>query len=222
MIRKVLLLGAAAAVPLGALAVDAVAGSVAGAVSPVTCTVSSTVTFAPPGLSYTGTATKKPTSKTVTSNPVLGGGGCPAGSKGKGLKITSNNPACAGVVPPVPGCGTKDPKYYDAAHLFASTGLSSLTGLKQSVSLGKTKVTLTVSSASVATSCSSGEAGFKLTGSASGGGYSSFTETACLGNDTGSAATGHFGTDLGTVAGGGSGFITTASIDPATSSVTVS
>lgn len=221
MIRKLLMIGAAAAIPLGAVSVDAVVGNVAGAVSSVTCSVSSTVTFAKPGITYTGTASKKTTSLTKTSNPVLGGAGCPAKSKGKGLKITSTNPSCATASPPVPGCSAKDPYYYGSAGLFASTGPSSLNGLTQLVQFGKVKVSLHVTSSS-ATGCAGGEAGFAISGTASGGGYSSFSETACLGTDTGTGTTGHFTADYGAIAGGGSGIIATAAIDPATSSLTVS
>ena len=61
MIRKLLMVAAAAAVPMGAIAAGAVGGGVAGAatpitVTPVTCQESGTVNFMAPGISLSGNA----------------------------------------------------------------------------------------------------------------------------------------------------------------------
>jgi hypothetical protein len=223
MIRKLLMVGAAAAIPFGALAAGAIGGGVAGAVTPVTCTIASTVTFNAPGITQAGTATTKATSSTKTSNPVLGGAGCPAKSKGKGLKIVSGNSLCAGVTPVPTGCSAKDKYYYGSAQSFLLTGTASLVGIKQSVTLGKTNVTLT-STGATAGSCSGTDVGFTITGTASGGGYSTFTENACISTDTGAGTSGTFLTDLGTELGATptSMIIATAAIDSTQSTLTVS
>ena len=75
MIRKLLMVAAAAAVPLGVIAAGAVGGGVAGAatpitVTPVTCHESGTVNFMAPGISLSGNATTSHTTTTTSSTTV--------------------------------------------------------------------------------------------------------------------------------------------------------
>ena len=81
MIRKLLMVAAAAAVPLGAIAVGAVGGGVAGAktlepASTVQCALTGTVNFAAPGISLIGVTTASKTGATTSS---LGFTGCTPG-----------------------------------------------------------------------------------------------------------------------------------------------
>ena len=227
MIRKLLLIGAAAAIPLGGLAVGAIGGGVASALSPVTCTVSSTSTFASPGLSAGGVATASKTSSTKTSGATLGGAGCTGSIPA--LTIPSKNAKCnpKAKYPPTPAC-SKTLKYvFDTAAGFASAGSSSLLkAFKHTSSTINGTTYIGQAKTAVVSSTCPGEIGFTVTGkiTAPAGTYTGFTLNACLGTDTGtSLASGgaSFAIDLGDASGGGPDVIASANIDPSTSTLTL-
>jgi hypothetical protein len=99
MIRKLLMVAAAAAVPMGAMAVAGVASEgVSGAatvvaLTPTQCVMSGTVTFAPPGISLVGITT---TSKTSSTTSTVAFSGCGTGtlSGGGTLNIPTKNSKC--------------------------------------------------------------------------------------------------------------------------------
>ncbi len=152
MIRKLLVLAAAVAMPAAAMAgVTAVTGSgiawaKAGTPEAISCTLSGTVTFAKPGLSYNGSLTNKSVEDTKTDITPAASAGCST----KAIKntIVSTTSPCW-VTPPVivgktvtpgvpeagaaPECtiapaktGIKDPDYYDTASSLASAGVSEI------------------------------------------------------------------------------------------------
>ena len=224
MIRKLLLIGAAASIPMGALAVGAVGGGVAAAATPVTCSIASTTTFNAPGLSGGGVATANKTSTTTTSTGTLAGLGC-TGSV-PALSIPSKNGKCKVTSPPaVPAC-SKTLKYVeDSTAGFAGTGASSILKTLKAFHFTINSVAYvgkaTTSKASV--SCP-GELGFTVTGSLKTGGYTAFTLNACLGTDTGSnLASGgaSFSVDLGAATSTPTEVIATAAIDPTLSTLSI-
>jgi hypothetical protein len=99
MIRKLLMVAAAAAVPMGAMAVAGAASEgVSGAatvvaLSPTTCHMSGVVTFAAPGISLVGITT---TSKTSSTTSTVAFSGCGTGtlSGGGTLNIPTKNSKC--------------------------------------------------------------------------------------------------------------------------------
>ena len=225
MIRKLLLIGAAAAIPLGGLAVGAIGGGVAGAGAPVTCTMSSTVTFAPPGLDYAGYATANKTSSTTTSTGTLAGGGC-TGSV-PALSIASKNGKCVkDPHPPTPACTKTLKYYYGSVGGFASTGASSILKTLKAFHFTINSVAYVgKATSSKSSSTCPGEVGFTVGGTLKTGGYTHFSLNACLGTDTGNnLASGgaSFSIDLGDASAGGPDQIQTANIDPATSTLGIS
>ena len=131
MFRKLLVVAAAIGMPISMLAM---AGGTAGAakvVTPpdpaVTCSVSGTVTFAPPGISQAGSASPSKTSITTTSAPTFGGG-CTGG--GTGNTIVTKSVKCAkkvGQAEPSsnPGCQVGEYGYGSWSN-FTSGGTTSI------------------------------------------------------------------------------------------------
>jgi hypothetical protein len=204
MLRKMLLIATAVAIPLSATAVTAVVQSGTAGATPlaITCKVTSgTVDFAPPGLSQNGSFESASTSTTNTTT-VKYSCSPPAGGIGKTnpLAITTANTQCTGTNMPVNGC-TSGQYSYDSVSGFASSASTlwqDVGTLK--IKIGVTSYTETLTSSSVALTCASGEAGFnlkgKLTAPAAHAGEP-MKLTACLGSDTGPGTTGVFANDLG-------------------------
>ncbi len=222
MIRKLLLVAAAIAMPLGAVAVTGITtAGVAGAAT--TCSVAGTVTFAAPGISHNGAAGPSKTSTTTTSGTTFGGG-CTGGSPA--MNITSKSTKCdkhtAGLPSSNPACTPGNYGYGSWAN-FASGGTAAIQkSLKKlSFTLNGTAFKTKTTGASVI-GCPGSEAGFKLVGTVSSPkadkGQTS-TLSACLGVITGTGL--NPGDNFGMAALDQIGTVQTAQIDPATSTVTV-
>ena len=224
MIRKLLVVAAAVAMPAAALAAVTTVGTsgVAGAAKVYktqTCAITGGVTFAPPGLSYLGTIGKK-TTTTVTASSTFTGTGC--GPKATpttstlALKITSAATDCKTAPTPVPpGCTaletSKDFYLFDTASSFAGSGVSSIVaslskGIKliDNGNVVKGVVTTGGTSLVVAGVCGTGNAGFQLTGSTNVTGLS-YDVLLCITSDTGPGTSGQLGADAIAASGGNEG-----------------
>jgi len=220
MIRKMLLIATAVAMPLGATAVTAVAGSTsAGAASvPIVChpTVPfSLVTYAAPGLSQAGSFSASPTSTVNTGSQNLGCGSAgPAHINPQSL--TTANTQCTGTNTPVVGCSA-GMYSYDSIGGFAgnaSTLWSSLVTLVYTIN--GASYTETNSSSNAAAGCLAvGEVGFTIHGTITAGPAARMGHAAkyvaCLGADTGGGTSGSTTADLGNPAF--TGHIVTSAID---------
>ncbi len=205
MLRKMLLIASAVAIPLGAFGVTAVtsvaqSGTAGATALAITCKVTSgTVDFATPGLSQNGSFESASTSTTTTTT-VKYNCGSPGTGKTNPINITTANTACTGTNTPVTGCSSGQYNY-DSVGDFASSAStlwSSIGTLK--IKIGATSYTAALTSSSVALTCASGEAGFNikghLTAPAADAGQT-VKDTVCLGSDTGPGTTGNFENDLG-------------------------
>ncbi len=235
MLRKLMMVAAAAAIPLGAVALGAgPAAATKGpppASPPLTCSASGTVNFAPPGISRNGSISLNKTSTTTTSGLVFSGSGCGSGGTGPANTIVSKSTVkCSKKVAnenksggPQPGCMVGGYNVYDQASAFASTGTATLQKALKKLSFTVNGIPFSGKTTSAAVSGSgqcSGEAGFVLSGTvkAKPYTYSTFTLIACLGHDTGTGTTGSFVTDIAVQLGSPSSTstIATASIDGGT------
>jgi hypothetical protein len=214
MIRKILVVAAAIAMPVSVIAVT---GGVAGAgkVKPppdpaVTCSVSGTVNFAAPGLSTAGSTSALKTSVSTTS-PTVFAGGCTGGgtanaitskstkcAKKAGKAQPASNPACANNVPASYG------QYgYDSWANFTGSGTAAVQKALKKLNFTingiayQTKTTSAVI-AGPGAPCDANTVGFQLTGTVKAPkqdkGQTS-TLTACLGAITGTGLTGLLGTE---------------------------
>ncbi len=107
MIRKLLLVAAAIAMPASAGAVTLVATApTAGAAATINCHVAGTVSFATPGLTHNGKVTTATTSTTNVSTETYTKGSTTCSGTGPALKITSTNIKCSasGATTTVPAC----------------------------------------------------------------------------------------------------------------------
>jgi len=201
MLRKMLLIAAAVAIPMGATAVTAVvqSGTAGAAALSITCkNTAGAVDFAPPGVSQNGSVNTSPTSTTNTTASTFNCGSAGTG-KSKGMSIVSNSTPCT-TVPTPPACS---PPYtgnynYDSASAFGSSGTQLATEIpKLKIVIGTTTY-ITKTTSSAVTLCTGGEAGFvlkgKLTSPAAHAGEAAKL-TVCLGSDTGTATTGSFTKD---------------------------
>lgn len=236
MIRKLLMVAAATAMPLGAIAVG-VGGGVASAkaptpLTPITCTASGTVTFAAPGISHLGSVSQSKTSAVTTTATTFSActGGVPinptSGSSPANV-ITSKNTKCPKNPPYSPPTCIKPAYLYGTASSFAQTGPAALQKALKKLNItlgslsfkGKTTGAAAINPGGV---CGP-DTGFALTGtlkSTPKSTLSGFTLNACLGADTGtSLASGgtNFYTDIVSALGGGADVISGASIDGASS-----
>jgi len=202
MIRKLLMVAAAIAMPVSAGAVALVGtASVAGAVGPtVNCAVASTVTFAPPGLSKSGAVTTATTSATKTATTVLSKGTTASCSGSIApLTITSKNTKCTGKGLPSSNPACVSGKYgYGSWANYASGGTSSILTSLPTLAFKVGTVTYTTKNTKAAPdlSCKASatvgsEIGFTITGAitkqSSGSTYigAKTTFNACLGLVTG-------------------------------------
>jgi hypothetical protein len=232
MIRRICAVAAAIALPMSALAVIGLTGGVAAAKTgppdpPVTCSISATVTFAPPGISTNGqVGTGVKTTSTTVSSETLGGGGCTGSSTinpivSKTTKCVKGQP---GMPTSNPGCnGVKGTEGWDSWGDFAATGTASVLKSTKKLNFTINGIPYAVkNTAASAVSCAGGEVGFQITGTVKAPKNDkgqTDTLTACLGAVTGTDLVGPdfqnnlFAPEPTTVA--------TAQIDPATSSVAI-
>ena len=229
MIRKMLVIAAAVAMPASAIAAvttvsaSGVAGAAAKVYASQTCAVTGTVTFAAPGLSNTGSLGKK-ANVTSTSAVTATGTGCGPGVSGSvGVKSKISTAATDCRIPAVPpavlpgACAlyntskatAKTPFAYSNASNLATAGVSSIVaslsakGLKLDDNGNKVTGAVTVggtSSVLPGGACGS-TVGFSLAGATNITGLS-YALTLCLVGDTGTNTTGAFFTDYLAAAGG--------------------
>ena len=234
MIRKLLVVAAAAAIPMSAVAVGAIgsgsafAGGTANPSPPIQCSVSGTVTFAPPGISHNGVVGTSKTTTTNTSAINFTGAACGPNATNSGgstppRAITSKATKCPGTT----AC-PKGSYLSDTASSYVTSGASNL-----QKALKKGTFTIdgigfpfkTSSAAAVNGGACGSEAGFQISGSVKNKAYAytSYSLLVCLGGDTGTGTTGAFLNDITTAIASASGpTIATATIDPASSVLKVS
>jgi len=252
MIRKMLVIAAAVAMPASALAVGAIGGGVASAKgTPIsfsaTCAASGTITYAPPGLTHDGSVGTGKTSATTTSAVTFSGPGCGSGGTTAGRSIVSKNSKC-GKLPnqgvggaTVPGC-VKGDTYYGQASAFAGSGAANVQKALKKVSLTIEGITFPgkTSSTSLITpgGACGGEAGFQLAGTVKNKAYTAttFSLRVCLGADTGTNLSANGTTDPQTSSTGANSFhdigaalggdtsvvVATSAIDSSSSQLTIS
>jgi hypothetical protein len=232
MIRKMLVVAAAIAMPVSVIAIPAFTSGVAGAHTvvpadpPVTCSVSGTVTFAPPGLSSAGSAEAAKDSVSTTS-PTTFGAGCTGGS-GTGYSITSKSIKCAKkATDPEPSSnpGCEVGEYgYDSWSNFTTGGTTAIQKALKKLNFtlnGIAYETKTTSASQVVFNACGSEVGFQLNGTVAAPkqdkGQSSQL-IACLGAVTGTGLTSYtnFFDDYN-----GPGTVATAQIDPSVSTVEI-
>ncbi len=240
MLRKLLMVTAAAAIPLGAVALGtgtATAKAPPPPSPPLNCSASGSVTFAPPGISHYGSAEVSKDSTTVSSALTFAGANCGTGGTSPTRNIVSKatlkcNKKIAGedaTGATMPSCVPGD-VVYDSAGGFASTGTATLQKALKKLTFAVNGITFSAKTTSSGfdLSCGGTEVGFVLSGTvkAKPYTYSTFTLTACLGTDSGTGTTGSFGTDLGTAASNSpinsTIQIATTDIDSASSSLAIS
>jgi hypothetical protein len=236
MIRKLLTVAAAAAVPISAVAAAGVVGtSQAGAatvpvLTPATCHLTGTINFMAPGISLVGTATASKTTVTTSSTTITScsGGGTIGG--GGALVITTKNTKC--VLPVTSSEPSNCAKGLDVSN--SGSGLASPTTTKSiEKAIKKLPVTLTEGGVTynvkhkatgvsnpiggVCTNGATQEVGFAITGTAKTSpkstGLTAIDLTVCLGVDN---LGGNFFSDLT----GGKTIASTA-IDGVTSTETI-
>ncbi len=246
MIRKLLMVAGATAMPLGMVAVGAVGAGTAGAHKapppaspPITCAIGANVTFAPPGISKNGSVGTAKDSYTHTTTISFTGCSSVPSQPGKttgssaALTITSKNSKC-GKLPNTnkaggsqPGC-VKGDTYYDTASSFASTGTATLQKAVKKLYITVDGITFkakTTASSIVAPGAACGsEGGFHLTGTVKAKPYTYTTDSllACLGTDTGTNTTGNAVADIESALSDPTITVATAQIDPATSQLNIS
>jgi hypothetical protein len=240
--RRTMLLGAGAlllsGMTVGLTAAAASAKTPAPPDGPQSCAIGGTVTFASPGLSYDGTNSTTLKKTTTTASASLSGCTSPYGTTGNinggsPENITSKSSKCTAQATPYPGCPAPvkhAPKEYnyDSVAAFQSTGGSVLAKAlkKLSFTIGGTtfdeKTTVAVED-NPGGACGS-EVGFTIQGTVKkpkNDKNQTVTANVCLGNDTGSPSdSGNFFLDAASASGGNTAIlIATASIDPATSTI---
>ena len=209
MLRKMLLIASAVAIPLGATAVTtgftavAESGTAGAAALAITCKVTTgTVNFATPGISANGSVQAASTSTTTTSTvkykctpPAT----TVANGTTKPLAIVSNATPCVGLNNPIAGCATGMYTYDSTGDFAAASSTLWQTIGTLSIKIGAVTYKANLTS-SAATLCTGGEVGFnikgKLTALAAHAGES-VKDTICLGADTGVGVTGSFTADIG-------------------------
>ena len=225
MIKKILMAVAALAMPIGTVAAVGVVGSgVAGAAAPppttITCPVTGTFAFAPPGSSAGGALTANTSVKgSVSETPT--GTGC--SGKASILSVPSATTLCpeTGGVPnagdPAACLASKTkgdvttysiatkPYYYDIANDYATTGLSDLQAAwvakPPKTTIDNIPVTLAFGSVAPVTgggACGATTVGFEVTGNAQDYKLTvgTYDDVVCLSGDHGTGTTGNFLADL--------------------------
>jgi hypothetical protein len=233
MIRKLLLVAAAIAMPVSVVAVTGVAAYAKTPVPPdpaVTCTVSGSVNFAPPGISQNGAVSASKTSTTTTSATTFGGAGCSGGSGPN--TITSKSTKCdkhtAGQPSSNPAC-TPGNYGYGSWSNFVSGGTTSIQKAlkKLNFTIGAIAYQTKTTGASeilpgASNPCGSNEVGFQIVGTVKAPkndkGQTS-TLNACLGAITGTGL--NPGDNFLAAAVDQIGTVQTAQIDPTFSTASV-
>ncbi len=228
MIRKMLLVAAAIAMPVGVVAIT---GGTAGAGSPtppdpaVTCTVSATVTFAPPGISKPGSITTSKTTTSSTSTTTFGGTGCTGSAPAN--TITSKATKCSKKTPGMPSSNpacTPGNYGYDSWANFTGGGTASLQKSLKKLSFTVNSIAYSTKTTGASTIlpgglCGGSEAGFQLVGTVKGPKQDkgqTATLNACFGAITGTGLTSS--TFVG-AAIDQNGTVATTAIDPAQSTL---
>lgn len=222
MIRKMLMVAAAIAMPVGMTAAgvvitSGVAGAKAPVVAPTTCTVTGTVTFPAPGLSKlgsVGTSSKSTTASTTTAT-----GGC-TGTNSESI-LSKSTVKCKSQPTTAP-CTSTAGYVYDTEGGFATSVPALAKAVKKGLVVVDNGVSLTlvptpttgVSEILPGHACG-GDVGFQLTGSVKKA-TDTFVANVCLTTDTGPGTSGTFLTDLAS----GVGTIATADVGGA-SSITI-
>ena len=202
MIKKLLMVAAAIAMPATAVAGIAVTSGVAGAKAPVvlptTCAVTGSVTFPAPGLSQIGAV--EASSKSTTTASSSASGGC-TGTNSQ--TIVSKSTVKCKSQPTTAPCTSTEGYVYDTDGSFAAGTANLAKAVKKGLAVTDNGVALTlVPTAGTGVSlvlpgsvCGS-NAGFQLTGTVKKA-TDTFTATVCLTTDTGTNTSGTFITDLG-------------------------
>jgi hypothetical protein len=225
MIRKMITIAAAIAIPvsaitaLGAAVGTGVASARALPPTSITCAESGTVLLPKPGLSNGGTLTSKASETTKVSLTGSGTGCSTKAVKPKIVTATTPCPQTGGV--PNPGdpaaCEAstsktshgvttvtyaiaRDPNYYDDAGGYAAAASSGVgSTLPLETEDNGTKVWLEFGSSSSSSTCGSNE-GFTLSGnvdnSTQTAAIGTYTDNICVTSDAGPNTTGNFGVDL--------------------------
>ena len=203
MIRKLLLVAAAIAIPAsaGAVAIVGTAG-VAGAVGPtINCHVAGTVTFAAPGLTHNGHVTTATTSTTAVSTETYSKGTTACTGTGPALAIKAANVKCStsGATTTYPACTGHPTEYgYGSFDSYAKTGVTTIRADVKTVHFtingtAYPSVTCSTSSCVAIHSCPTShtygsEAGFEIKGNISTAGTyhgAATTVIVCLGSAVG-------------------------------------
>jgi len=182
MIRKLLVVAAAVAMPVTVIAVTGVTAGAKTVVPPdpaATCSISATITFAPPGISNNGSVGTSKTSTTTTSGETFGTvAGDPACSgSAPNLAISSKNTKCDKKVAGqpssnsacVPAASGAPKNYgYDSWSNFESGGVASVQKSLKKLTFTINGITYSTktTSAAIDGSCANGEVGFLITGTA--------------------------------------------------------
>ena len=208
MMRKMLLVGAAIVMPLGAATFTAIAGpTIAEATStPIIChpgTPFSLVHYAPPGLSQAGSFSPSPTSTTTTDSQNLN---CTSGASGvahiPAQSLVINSTKCTGTNAPDQGC-TAGQYHYDSIGAFANNASTLWTSIPTiQFTINGVPYTFTSNASNAAAGCQSvGEVGFTIHGTITSGPAARVNHVAkyvaCLGADTGPGTSGSTTADLG-------------------------
>lgn len=219
MIRKLIMVAAACAVPLGVVALGAGQASAKGSPPPsppLNCSASGTVTFASPGISNYGSASPSKISTTTTSPITYSGAPANCGSGGSGPANNINSKStlkCNKKVSGEDANGATRPAcvpgdyVYDSAGQFASAGVATIQKALKHLSFTVNGITFAGKTTSASVSQSGqcpGEIGFDVSGTvkAKPFTYSQFSLVACLGNDSGPGTTGSFLADISAAIGG--------------------
>jgi hypothetical protein len=226
MMRKLLIIAAAVAMPASALAAVTAVGSsgVAGAAgktyTSMSCTVTGTVTFAKPGLSYDGSLSAASVSK-AKSSATATGTACgkktttdPSGTVNTTKDtITTPSTNCNTSSSPPPVCSKETAtKFYayDTASSLASSGVSSIvsslgpTGIKLVDNYNAVTGDVTESGTSAIDpggACGAANVGFELQGNTNITNLT-YNLVLCIVGDTGTNTTGSFYTDYLDASGG--------------------
>jgi hypothetical protein len=232
MIRKMLVIAAAIAMPVSVIAVTGVTAGAKVVVPPdpaVTCSVSATVNFASPGISTPGSVQAGKTTTTNTTSESFGGG-CTgtappnmiasSGVKCTGVGTPSSNTACPGKKPTMYG--------YGSWQNFEDTGTASIQKALKKLNFtinGIAYSAKTTASAQIVGGVCGSEAGFQVSGTIAAPKNDkgqTFNLNACLGAAT--AAPGHpiTSTSNFVLNAFGPGIVASTVLDPSTSTIHVS
>jgi hypothetical protein len=229
MIRKMLVIAAAIAMPVSVIAISGVTAGAATKPPPdpaITCAVTATVTFASPGISNSGSVSTSKTSATMTSGESFSTKGSDGSCSGTAPNntITTKSVKCAkkGTQPASnPACVPGEYGYGSWSN-FETEGTASIQKALKSLSFTINGINYSSKTSSAADiGCAGGEVGFSVTGTISAPkadkGQSAVLD-ACLGTVTGTGLNSPhtFSNNIE-----GPGTVATATLDPATSTVEI-